>query len=235
MLNCKLVNQDSETCEGVLYNTSDINFGNEFSSLTLKVFAQQLVDLMLKHHEPSELIGDWISFSQNILECNIDLVLNFLKKSATVNKERYIDIRNFLTSLDENSLTNAISNHTIYSIESYFLENLIEVIRQSDFSAIPSRLESELGFSSKKDAQAYLELTQYAYGDDGLALYELETNKCNHSFEADQNFLNKIEMTIPVHVAIGYIHGYWSGNNTENPLKEIILQGTVRLKGKLSI
>lgn len=235
MLNCKLVNQDTETCEGVAYSTSEINFGNEFGSLTLKVFAQQLVDMMLKHYEPSEVMGDWISFSQNILECDINAILAFLKKSATISQERYIDIRNFLTSLDENSLTNAISNHTIYSIESYFLENLIEVVREKDFPAIPSRLESELCFSSTKDAKAYLELTEYAYGEDGLALYEMETTECKHSFEADQNFLNKIEMNTNIHVALGYIHGYWSGNDTENPLKEMILQGTVRLKGKISI
>lgn len=235
MLNCKLVSQDSETCLGVVYETTKNNFGNEFSSLTLNVFAQQFVDLMLEHYEPSELIGDWISFSQNILECNINAVLSFLKTSANISQKRYSDVRSFLASLDENSLTNAIGNHTIYSIESYFLENLIEVIRKKDFSAIPSRLESELGFCSIQDAKDYMALTQFAYDDEGLSLYEIETTDCKHKLEADQNFLNKIELETPIHVAIGYIHGYWSGNSTENPLKEILLQGKLRLKGKLPL
>lgn len=234
MLHCKLVTQDSMIGLASSYNTSNSNFGNSFDSFTLRIFSEQLVDLMLKHHSASEVLGDWLAFSVDILECNFDGVLGFLKKSSS-DPVKFKELRVFLGSLDESSLINAISNHTIFSFESYFFENLIEKIREQSFNDAPSRFESDLAFFSMKDATNYLDMTQDFHSDNSIALIELDTKDCSRVFEVDQNYLNQIDFEAPVHQAIGLIHGYWSKNATEVPLREVILQGTIRLKEQLSI
>lgn len=236
MLHCKLISQGSEALVNGAYTTAVSNFGNEFSSLTLKVFSSQIIDLMLDSYTTEETFEDWIDFARKILDCNMHGVVEFLQNSASQSADKYKKLVGFLKILDEKSLINAISNHTIYAIEPYLLESLLEKVREKDFNDVPSRLESELGFCDVKDARAYLEnLRSINAETDDLELYELDTKDCTRIVELDQNFLNKINFEDPIHVVLGYIHGYWSGNLTEEPLREVILQGKLSFKGKLSV
>lgn len=236
MLHCKLISEGSETLTQGSYLTSSRNFGSEFSSLTLRIFSTQIIDLMLDTYSPQETFNDWIDFAAKILDCDTDGVVSFLKKAAAENSTKYTKLKDFLQVLDNNSLLNAISNHTIYAIEPYLLETLLEKIRDQEFQDRPSRLESELAFSSIKDAKQYLGFIQGMTTDtEVLSLHEIDTKDCTRIFEVDQNHLNKIDFSDPIHVVIGCIHGYWSGVQTDSPLKEVILQGQLYIKGKLAI
>lgn len=236
MLHCKLINQGAELLVAGSYTTAESNFGKEFASITLRIFSSQIIDLMLDTYSPTEKFEDWIGFAVNILECDTSGVMQFLKQAAKEDSDKYSKLLNFLKVLDEHSLINAISNHTIYAIEPYLLETLLEKIRERDFLDLPSRLESELAFCSAKDAREYLDSLKLMNADMGnLDLFELEIKDCNRVLEVDQNFLNKINFSDPIHVVLGCIHGYWSGNSTESPLREVILQGRVAVKSKLAV
>jgi hypothetical protein len=235
MLFCKLLSTKlGSTIEG--YSTSSNNFGNTFSSEVLSDFSKNIVNLMVASYSPEDKLNDWIDFSLNILNCNADSVVRFLEKAAKESDVKYTKLKNFLKNLDNHSLINAISNSTIYSVEPYILEMLIEEIRINHYPDAPSRLQSELGFCGVEHAKKYLaDLDSFLCEPESFNLFELETKDCTECYIVDQNNLNNIDAYDDVEQVINKIKAYWSKEETQNPMMEVILQGSIDFKNSLPI
>jgi hypothetical protein len=132
-------------------------------------------------------------------------LLEFFPRGLSLHGERYFFERN------QNAQGQFIIEHLI--------ELVVELVRRSDFSDRPSRMESFFGCESMESALNF----RNRFGKPWQRIFRVETFA---SFRADMNLLSLGASNAS---AANLARKYWSGSSSESPFWEVLMASPIKV------
>lgn len=126
----------------------------------------------------------------------------------------------FLQSFDEENQFIFFESGTV--LWEYYLEK----VRIEEFNHLPARLESVFFFDSIESCHYYNTLHLNRMG----STREVEILEIRSMFEGDMRIIDELDNNISRDALIEQVRKYWRGEKTENPVIEIVFQGTYKLQ-----
>lgn len=107
-----------------------------------------------------------------------------------------------------------------YSKEHYLWEFIWEIVRNSEFPEMPSRMNSVFLFESVDEARNFKE----AYRESDYILANIELIE-GETYSFDMNWFSEVPCDVPLSEIKEYVRNYWSQNKTDSPVIEVLFQG----------
>ncbi|GIQ59573.1 hypothetical protein Flavo103_27090 [Flavobacterium collinsii] len=104
----------------------------------------------------------------------------------------------------------------------YLWEFILEAVRLNWYSHLPKRLESVFLFDDLKSCQYYIKEHLNNVG----TIYEVELIQVVKMFEGDMMLIDNVQNHILFLDLMTQMNDYWKGVHTQDPIREIIFQGS---------
>lgn len=108
-----------------------------------------------------------------------------------------------------------------WGMEHYLWEFIWEMVRNNEYPNMPSRMESLFLFDKEANASDFL--NQYRDPTYSVVSVNLMEGK-TESF--DMNWFSNVPSDVPITEVEKYARNYWEQKKTENPVVEVLFQGT---------
>lgn len=115
-----------------------------------------------------------------------------------------------------------------------FWETLYERVRQAERPGCPSRLDSYFVFKDMQDLQRYRD-THWKDRMGDKMVCKVEIKACPVRFEADMVILDRVTEDMNFSAARPHILRYWDQEESDSPIKELLLQGKVGLSDRIAL
>lgn len=215
------------------YNTQDFNYGKNFDFLKYQHFLNAYARVMYQ----LDISVDFLVSLNNQIFLNGNDYLGQVRNCIV--DEEFIDIYK-LTNIPEHKDQRIPLGMVNYFIQSFDAQNqfvffnngtllwefFLEIVRNSDFSEKPRRLNSTFFFEDLESCNYYID----NHLDGNGKIYEIEIIKPEKLFEADMKIIDNVSNHVKFKDLVKQFQKYWHGELTESPIKEVVFSGRFKYK-----
>jgi hypothetical protein len=218
--------------EQAILDTKDFNYGKLLETGYYDHFLTVYDRIISKINIPVDFLVSVNNQIHNGAEDYLELInacvhgnyLNIFELTQNVKHKGYtipvVVMHEFLQSFDENNQYIFFDNGPL--LWEYFFEK----VRLNEFSHLPKRFSSTFFFDNTDNCNYYRNNHLNGIGK----IKGIELIETRNLFQGDMKILDDVEISISRDELIEMVRKYWRGEQTDNPIIEIIFQGTYRFK-----